>query len=256
MPIVETKVPLPNGSDPGVPNPLNSAAGGVPVPEDEREVGAAIRAGQLTYRVFPYLQWRYGDRGEKFTNSDSAWLAWLTRYDPNRVNEQIKWLWNILSNRGMPGIILEVHLRFLYRQLCLSVPDAKPKHSGLLASADQIRLVSEAVISDDQCERLTVDFSRGMRRGAAWLNRGTCRLLVSAAVDERIGIPNSVSSLTKWLLSVPKLRAAEGLRGSLSSSELRYIDSNQFASTWTHAIEAATNAARAKAETESPERLF
>ncbi len=68
-------------------NPLNPAAGGVPVPEDVREVKAALRAGAVSCRVFPYLDWRFGERGEKFTRSDSAWLVWLTRLDQERVDE-------------------------------------------------------------------------------------------------------------------------------------------------------------------------
>ena len=31
----------------------------------------------ITYRIFPYYAWRYGERGQRFTQSDSAWLAHL-----------------------------------------------------------------------------------------------------------------------------------------------------------------------------------
>ena len=58
-------------------NPLNPSAGDVPLPEDQREIDAALRAGPITHRIFPYFDWRYGDRGRKFTESDSAWPAWL-----------------------------------------------------------------------------------------------------------------------------------------------------------------------------------
>ena len=56
-------------------NPLNSEAGQVPVPSDPIEIAAAVRANRIMWRAFPYLGFRYGERGKRFGNSDSASLS-------------------------------------------------------------------------------------------------------------------------------------------------------------------------------------
>ena len=124
---------------PMVLNPLNPAAGDVPIPEDPREVEAALRAGPITHRIFPYICWRYGDRGRKFTQSDSAWLAWLVRHEQSRMKEQVLWLRSVLSNRGMPSWILEIHLLNLHEQLVRSLPEKRSHYEKLVAASNHLR---------------------------------------------------------------------------------------------------------------------
>ena len=225
-------------------NPLNPAAGGVPVPEDEREIEAALRAGVISYRIFPYLEWRYGERGEKFTRSDSAWLAWLTRHPPGHVDEQIAWLRNVLSNRGMPSWILEVHLRVLHRHLVRTIPENKQKYASLLSSARMLCQLSEAGVSSRREQQLMAEFEAALRPNSNLLLRQAAQLLVAALADEKSGVKNAVDSLTIWLGDVPTLRGSRGLRERLSTTECRWFDSDSFQKQWQDAIEATIHRAR------------
>ena len=225
-------------------NPLNPAAGGVPVPEDEREVKAALRAGVVSYRVFPYLDWRFGERGEKFTRSDSAWLVWLTRHDQERVDEQISWLRNVLSNRGMPSWILELHLRVLYQQLVRTIPENERKYVSLLNSAGRLRQISDASIPRNRAKQLVEDFAAVLGQGGNSLIDNAAQLLVAALADEKSGVKNAVKSVKAWLVDVPALREIAGLRARMSPAESRWFDSGDFEQRWRGAIGATIEQAR------------
>ncbi len=225
-------------------NPLNPLAGAVPVPEDEREIEAALRAGVVSYRIFPYLDWRYRERGGKFTRSDSAWLAWLTRHPQERVDEQIVWLRSVLSNRGMPSWILEVHLRVLHRHLVRRIPENEQKYASLLNSADMLRQLSEASVSPQRKQQLIAGFEAALRPHSNLLFRQAAQLLVAALADEKSGVKNAVGSLTIWLGDVPTLRDIPELRERLSPAECRCFDSESFQNQWQEAIGATIHRAR------------
>ena len=225
-------------------NPLNPRAGGVPVPEDPREIDAALRAGRISVRIFPYLDWRYGERGAKFTRSDSAWLAWLSRHTQQRVNEQIAWLRSVLSNRGMPSWILETHLLVLYRQLTRSVSERESKYRTLFISADELRQDRHSRISPEMSRQLVSGFVAAVSQGPTFLLSGVARLLVAAVADEMLGVKYAVLRLTPWLADVSMLRELPHLRVRLSSRQLRVLGSQAFAERWRKAIEKTVTKAR------------
>ncbi len=76
---------------------INPEAGRHAVPTDAREIQAALRASEICWRQFPYFEHRYGERGRRFARSDSAWKATLCHYEPERINQQVKWLGGILA---------------------------------------------------------------------------------------------------------------------------------------------------------------
>lgn len=230
----------------GLLNPLNPEAGGVPVPEDPREIRAALRAGRISYRLFPYLAWRYGERGTKFTQSDSAWLAWLTRHGQSRVEEQIVWLRSVLSNRGMPSWILQVHLRVLYSQLSRTIPENKQRYVSLVSSAERLRNMSTASMGQRRAKKLTAEFVAAFGSRSNSLLQGAAQLLIAAVADERSGVKNAVSRLEIWLVDVPHLREITGLRERLSPAERRLLDSDSFPEKWKKVIEATIAKARRK----------
>ena len=225
-------------------NPLNPESGDVPIPEDHREVEAALRAGSISYCLFPYMEWRYGERGIRFARSDSAWLAWLTRHNREYVSEQIVWLRNLLSNRGMPSWILERHLCVLHRQLVRAIPQNQPKYDSLLNSAEQLRNMTATSISPDRSKQLVNDFVKAIGRGPESLLQGTAKLIVVAVGDEMSGVEHAVSSLQDWLTDVCTLRNIEGLRNRLSQADRRFLDSNSFAERWLNTIEETIKVAR------------
>lgn len=225
-------------------NPLNPATGDVPVPEDRREIDAALRAGKLSLRIFPYLTWRYGERGRKFTQSDSAWLVWLTRHDQELVYQQITWLRSVLSSRGMPSWILDVHLTVLSRQLMRTVPENEQKYRSLTTSATRLRHAREDKISPARVERLVSEFAVTLRHGPSLLLTGTARLILAAVADEKLGVKNAVGSLVAWLLDSACLRQLTGLREVLSKDDRSLLDSESFQQRWENAVAATIADAR------------
>jgi heme oxygenase len=89
---------------------LNPDAGTHPIPNDVREVHAALLAGERSREAWPYYEARYGERGLRFTRSDSAWLVTLLREGVEVAARQIAWLGRVLAARGMPRYLLELHL--------------------------------------------------------------------------------------------------------------------------------------------------
>ncbi len=84
----------------------NPEAGNHPIPEDEREIQAAIKASDRGWAEFGYYEQRYGQRGKLFSDSDVCWLVTLTRLDQNILHQQIDWLCRVLAARGMPSIMI------------------------------------------------------------------------------------------------------------------------------------------------------
>ena len=179
---------------------LNPEAGAHPMPEDPREVDAAIRAGERCCLEYPYFAWRYGERGQRYTRSDSAWLATLTGRDQAVVNAQVEWLGVVLASRGMPRILLQRHLELLYEELAVRAPEQREEdRAKLLAAADHLAQQRRAVIADADFDAIRGGFEQAA--GPDWRARlpGVGAMLVSAVADQAQGIPNAVASLAGWL---------------------------------------------------------
>lgn len=179
-------------------NPLNFEAGATPMPADPREIKAAIRAGEITHRAFPYYGFRYGERGVRFTRSDSAFLATLPGHKPEILWRQVDWLAGVLSNRGMPSWLLEVHLGTLARQLSRAVPERSQQYRDLLDASQALGERRRAQISDEAMRTLGRTFATEAGIAPTRLSVGTGALLAAAVADERAGIPNAVTSIEEY----------------------------------------------------------
>jgi hypothetical protein len=118
---------------------INVYAGHYPVAEDLREIAAGLRAGHRSWLRFPYYRWRYGDRGRRFTWSDSAWLAALPALRKANAWHQIEWLARLLSSRGMPQLMTEDHLVLLHEEVCRAVPKRAAHYAVLAEGAAMLR---------------------------------------------------------------------------------------------------------------------
>lgn len=190
-------------------NWLNPAAGDVPLPNDPREIDAALRAGRVSWRLFPYYRWRYGERGAAFTRSDSAWLVTLCQHSSDHVREQIAWLGSVLSNRGMPQWLLEIHLKILHRQLARAVPESESSYEKLLAASFALRTERRQRISEARFEQLSREFAVRLGVPAHPWMLGVGRLLVAAVTDEKAGMPHAVTRLESWLTEPARFEEAE-----------------------------------------------
>ena len=178
---------------------MNPHAGAHALPTDPRELEAAVRAGERSWRRFPYLEARYGERGRQFTSSDIAWLVTLTDFDQTTVDRNVLWLADLISHRGMPRWILEVHLTYLVEELVNTAPDKAPLYERLRRAAGRLASIRRGYISDEVTDRLVAAFETQVAGdGEAGLGE-VARLIVAAVADEADGVTHAVSSLESWL---------------------------------------------------------
>ncbi len=118
---------------------INPEAGNHPIPDDEREIQAALKASNRGWVEFPYYEHRYGERGKRFSDSDTCWLVTLTSLDQVSMQNQIEWIGRVLATRGMPSIMLEHTLRILHEELAIAVPKSKAEYGNLLNVAEMLR---------------------------------------------------------------------------------------------------------------------
>jgi heme oxygenase len=118
---------------------LNPEAGNFPIPTNPLEIQAAITAGKKCWNEFSFYEKRYGERGKRFTTSDSVWLVTLSELSIVLANSQVKWLANYLANRGMPVITMELQLKCLFEELVKLIPDKEMKYKILLLVSEQLK---------------------------------------------------------------------------------------------------------------------
>ena len=81
------------------------------MPQNPLDIDLALRAAKAAWEKYSYLEHRYGERGRRFTNSDSCWLFTLARAPREIVvTKALEWLRTVLASRGIPTVILEFHL--------------------------------------------------------------------------------------------------------------------------------------------------
>ena len=178
---------------------INRAAGSHPITDDPRELEAALRAAERSVREYPYYQARYGDAARRFGHSDGAWIALLARDTQRGADEQVQWLGRVLAARGMPHLLLERHLEILHDELAAAVPEERPRYERLLRCAEMLRSLRHAVLNDEALHALAAEFDAGV--GAEWSARlpRTGEILAAAAVDERLGIEEALTSVERWM---------------------------------------------------------
>jgi hypothetical protein len=178
---------------------LNPEAGDHPITSDPRELAASLRASERTLAEFPYYHWRYGERGVRFSNSDSAWLAHVCSLPAARARQQISWLGAVLSSRGMPLMLLEHHLLIMRDELAAAVPEKRRVYAALTRNAAHLRRARLAAISARKAESIAAAFTKAAPN--PWRARipEMGSLLVAAVADERNGIERAVLSMEEWV---------------------------------------------------------
>lgn len=178
---------------------INPEAGRHAVPDDERELRAAIRAGDRCWERFPYFEERYGERGRRFARSDGAWLATLPRLETAQVLRQTQWLGRLLAARGMPTILLQTQLEILADELTAAIPEKHLEYEKLRAAATDLQETRRRFVTESETATLASEFSLAI--GPAWNTRfpHTGTLLVSAVADALAGAAAAVTSLKPWM---------------------------------------------------------
>lgn len=178
-------------------NPLNLDAGDVPAPVDPAEIAAALEASRIGLRAFPYMAWRYGAKGKRFSDSDSGYLLTLLHHEQETVDSQVNWLAGVLAARGMPSWTLEVHLRALVRVIARRLGPAAPSDK-LTRAADLLRDKRRRLLSDEAFLRIGRVFAERVGSPGQRVVEGTGRLLAAAVADELNGYARAVESVEGW----------------------------------------------------------
>jgi hypothetical protein len=200
---------------------INPEAGFHAITADPVEQVAAEAAIRASWREFPYYARRYGERGWRFSLSDTGWIQTLCDLTPSEAGAQIRWLGGVLAARGMPQYLLERHLEHLYRELAAVRPGSAARYGVLLDCARVLRAMRIAQLDEASSQRLAQAFdTRVAAVDARVANMG--RVLVAAVADERAGVAHAVESVTAWA-----------------------CDAARFPADWTAAVEETLGAARA-----------
>ncbi len=191
-------------------HPLNPDAGAVPITTDPGELAIAVRAGDVIWRLFPYIRRRYGKRGRRFGHSDVAWLFTLLDREPRERLEQMFWLSDVLSWRGMPSVLLERQLDLLARISAKRL--GAPRYRIFVEMAEELRARRRLVFSDTSFDDLSTGFVLRVGDGPSPFTLSYGALLTSAVADAQLGAEGAVDAITAWLLdpahSAPNWRRA------------------------------------------------
>ena len=72
------------------------------------------------------------------------------------------WYGKLLSNRGMPRFLLEIHLQFLYEELIKTNPDKTKQYSKLIKSAEELKKKRQFYISQERSDFHASNFNNKM----------------------------------------------------------------------------------------------
>jgi heme oxygenase len=179
---------------------INFEAGDHAMPQNPLEIALALRAGAITWEQYPYLERRFGERGKRFTSSDSCWLVVLTGMSIESATRNLEWLRAVLANRGIPTVILETLLVVISQALAAQFP----ARAQLRARFDPFLLSREAerrALCDPQgLSQLIARFDQRFHACAGLRIDSTADLITSAWVDERSGIAGALAAVRDWFV--------------------------------------------------------
>jgi hypothetical protein len=184
---------------------INFEAGDHAMPQDPLEIDLALRAAKVAWEKYPYLKHRYGERGRRFTDSDSCWLFTLTRVPREvAVTKALEWLRTVLASRGIPTVILEFHLQAILHAIDAEFTGPRDVQNQF----DQFLLDRKAerrrLFGDKGGSRLIDVFDQRFRACTGFKVESAAELITSAWVDEHCGISGSISALRDWFSDVDR----------------------------------------------------
>lgn len=166
---------------------INPDAGDYPITADPAERAASTTATRRTWEAFPYYHRRYGERGWRFSLSDSGWIATLCSLPPMAVPAKVQWLQRLLATRGMPSYLLERHLVALAEEFGTRIPGEAARYAVLAMGArmlldERLRVVD--ALSFDSAAQAFDDEVRSMPDAVPAMGA----VLASAIVDGVLGV--------------------------------------------------------------------
>lgn len=176
---------------------LNSEAGAHAISADPGEQAAAEAATRLSWREFPYYAKRYGERGWRFSLSDSGWLQTLCELSPDGARAQMLWLANLLAARGMPRYLMERHLAHLHAELLARMPDRGSRYDFLRVLSAHLRELREASLPAPAFASLASEFE-ARTQGCTESVKHMGTVLVAAVADDAAGLDTVLGNVREW----------------------------------------------------------
>lgn len=177
---------------------VNFEAGDHAIPQSPREIELALRAGKATWKRYPYLGLRFGDRGKRFIGSDSCWLVTLARAPTETATRSLEWLRTVLASRGIPTLILEHHVRTVARALATKFPNERElstRFNDFLARLESERGTMRGL---DALPGLITESDTRLRACGEPGVDSAAQIIASAWLDERCGIASAFESVAHF----------------------------------------------------------
>ncbi len=180
---------------------LNPEAGNFPIPTDPIEINCAISAGLKCWDEFPFYEKRYGERGRRFTVSDSAWLVTLSELPVDLAISQVYWLAKYLAKIGMPTITMEFQLKYLYEELSEAIPENEPKYKTLLIASNALCESRLKILEQQFFEEGNLVFNSYLEDSgySDEILDNTGLLICSSIADLRNEFDDSVQAFKCWI---------------------------------------------------------
>lgn len=180
---------------------LNPEAGNYPIPTDPFEINSAISAGLKCWEEFPFYEKRYGERGRRFTVSDSAWLVTLSELSIDLAVSQVMWLAKYLAKIGMPTITMEFQLKYLYQGLSEAIPEKEPRYNTLLIASNALKENRSKFLKPQYFEESNSVFNSFLEKNGCSNEKlnNTGLLICSSITDLRNGYDDSVQAFKCWI---------------------------------------------------------
>jgi len=178
---------------------INLEAGDHAMPQNPLDIAVALRVGADMWVRYPYLEQRFGERGKRFTSSDSCWLVALTEMSVESATWNLDWLRTFLASRGIPTTILEEHLTALSRELAVGSPGA-PQPCAHYERFLSRRAAERQALLDGSVTQLIDEFERRLRSCAGLTVDSAAHLVTSAWVDERSGLHGALGAVRDWFV--------------------------------------------------------
>ncbi len=182
---------------------INPEAGRHAIPQTEKEITRALRCARIAWQRFPYLDARYGERGRRFTLSDSCWLVSLYDLDEPFVIKSLFWLRRVLSNRGLPTVILKTHLEVIDRDIADEDSGRAGRSTGFRATVSRFRAERDAILQPQARRALTEKYETSFAQCPGLNVPGAAEVLIAAAIDTALGIESARDQALSWMRDRP-----------------------------------------------------
>ncbi len=177
---------------------INPLAGNHPIPEDDREIDAALKASNIAWKEFPYYENRFGERGKLFSDSDICWLATLVGLNQKKIDHQIRWFSTVLASRGMPTILLEKTLVWLGDELIEANQAKKADYQKLISKGNEMKKRRQQKLDELQLKSAIDDFYSKIDEPLATKHPDAGLLMAGAVYDDACGVTEAIPSFLAW----------------------------------------------------------